>query len=199
MRVACKLSGLVLCVYSLSFVMMLAGCGSSTPATLVPLTVTPAASTVVVPQDGTAATLALTISPLNSTVSVTVSGLPGGITQQYSSSSSAPMGSVTFVGSGTAAAGSYPAVVTVSEGGQTASANFTLVSAVVAKVGSTQNTALGVNGVLKQFMSTSFQVAEWDGNFFGTGAAAREATMNALGPQHIRMQRCHVDQHRNRG
>jgi hypothetical protein len=168
--------------------MMLAGCGSSTPATLVPLTVTPAASTVVVPQDGTAATLALTISPLNSTVSVTVSGIPGGITQQYSSSSSAPMGSVTFVGSAAAAAGSYPAVVTVSEGGQTASANFTLVTAVVAKVGSTQNTALGVNGVLKQFMSTSFQVAEWDGNFFGTGAAAREATMNALGPQHIRMQ-----------
>ena len=37
-------------------------------------------------------------------------------------------------------------------------------------------------------MSTSFQVAEWDGDFFGTGATARETTMNALGPQHIRMQ-----------
>jgi hypothetical protein len=79
-------------------------------------------------------------------------------------------------------------VVQVSEGGQTASANFTLVSAVVAKVGSAQDTTLGVNGVLKQFMSTSFQVAEWDGNFFGTGAATRETTMNAMGPQHIRMQ-----------
>ena len=182
------LSGPVLGILSFVIVMVLVGCGSSAPAALTTLSVTPGASTVVVPQDGTPVTLALTISPLDSTVSVTVSGLPAGIAQQYSTTSSAPLGSPTFVGSASAAAGSYPAVVTVSEGGQTATANITVVSAVVAKVGNAQDTSLGVNGVLKQFMSTSFQVAEWDGNFFGTGAAARETTMNALGPQHIRLQ-----------
>ena len=72
MRVARKLSGPVLGIFSLSFMMALAGCGSTTPATLAPLTVTPGATTVVVPQDGTPATLAVTISPLNSTVTVTV-------------------------------------------------------------------------------------------------------------------------------
>jgi hypothetical protein len=76
----------------------------------------------------------------------------------------------------------------VSLAGQTASQSFTLVSAVVAKVGSATDTSLGVNGVLQEFMSTSFQVAEWDGDFFGTGASVRETTMNALGSQHIRMQ-----------
>jgi hypothetical protein len=48
---------------------------------------------------------------------------------------------------------------------------------------------MGVNGVLKQFMSTSFQVAEWDGDYFGgANAAALESTMTAMGPQHIRLQ-----------
>jgi hypothetical protein len=48
---------------------------------------------------------------------------------------------------------------------------------------------MGVNGVLKEVMTTSFQVAEWDGNFFGVGnASALESTLTALGPQHIRLQ-----------
>jgi hypothetical protein len=153
------------------------------------LAVTLGSSTVVVPQDGTSVTLPVTITPLNSAISVTVTGLPAGITQQYSTSSSAPLGSVTFVGSATAAAGSYPAVVQVNEGSQTATASFTVISAAVAKVSSTTDTTQGVNGVLEQFMSTSFQVAEWDGDFFGgTNAAALESTMNAMGPQHIRLQ-----------
>jgi cellulase (glycosyl hydrolase family 5) len=46
-----------------------------------------------------------------------------------------------------------------------------------------------VSGVLKEFMSTSFQVAEWDGNYFGgANASSLESTMNAMGPQHIRLQ-----------
>ena len=187
MRVARNLSGPVLGIFSLSFVMVLAGCGGSSGSggTQQPtLTVSLGASNVVLPQDGNPVVLPVTINPSGNTASVIISGLPNGVTEQYSATG----GAVTLMGSAAAAAGSYPSVVTVSESGQTASANFTLVSAVVAKVGSTQDTALGVNGVLKQFMSTSFQVAEWDGNFFGTGAAARETTMNALGAQHIRLQ-----------
>ena len=166
----------------------LAGCGSSVSTSPAPLTVSLSSSTVVVPQDGTPVTLAVTISPLHSTYSETVTGLPTGVTQQESITTTAP-GSLTFVGSATAAAGSYQAVLTVTEGGQTATASFTLVSAVVAKVSAATDTSMGVNGVLKEFMSTSFQVAEWDGDFFGQGkATALESTMNALGPQHIRLQ-----------
>jgi hypothetical protein len=143
----------------------------------------------VVPQDGTPATLPVTVNGASGTVAITVAGLPGGITEQYSAGSSSSLYNVTFVGGATAPAGNYTAVVQVSAGDQTAMANFTLVSAVVVKVGSSTDTTKGVNGVLKQFMSTSFQVAEWDGDFFGgSNAAALESTMDALGPQHIRLQ-----------
>jgi len=167
--------------------MTLAGCGggASTPA---PLTVSLGSSSLVVPQDGTPATLAVTIGGAGGTVTVTVSGLPNGVTQQNAGATSGSAGSVTLVGSATAAAGSYTVTVNVSSGGQTASQTFTLVSAVVAKVGSATDTLLGVNGAMKQFMSTSFQVAEWDGDFFGTNATARENTLNALGARHIRIQ-----------
>jgi hypothetical protein len=116
-----------------------------------------------------------------------VAGLPGGITEQSSGSGTAY--NITFTGSASAPAGSYSGVVQVSAGSQTAMASFTLVSAVVAKVGNSTDTTKGVNGVLKQFMSTSFQVAEWDGDYFGgSNAAALESQMSALEPQHIRLQ-----------
>ena len=76
----------------------------------------------------------------------------------------------------------------MSSAGQTAAINFTLVIAISAKVSATIDTTLGIHGELPQFMSTSFQIAEWSGNYFGTDTAAREATLNKLGAQHIRMQ-----------
>jgi hypothetical protein len=60
--------------------------------------------------------------------------------------------------------------------------------AAVAKLGGTVDTTLGVKGKLDQFMSTSFQIAEWTGNLFGTNAAAREAMLTNVGPLHIRLQ-----------
>jgi len=165
----------------------LAGCGGSTTPP-VPLLLAVGTPSLVVPQDGAAANLPVTISGPSGTATVTVSGLPGGVTEQFAASNGGPSGTLTFTGSTSAAAGSYTPEVEVSLAGQTASQSFTLVSAVVAKVGSATDTSLGVNGVLQEFMSTSFQVAEWDGDFFGTGASVRETTMNALGSQHIRMQ-----------
>jgi hypothetical protein len=189
MRVAHRSFFPILCALTLALTIGLGGCGVTTSAKPATLSVTLGGSTIAVPQDGTPVTLPVTINPLNSTVSVTVTGMPAGVTQQYSTTASGPLGNLTFVGGATVPAGTYPAVVTVSENGQTASANFTLVSAVVAKVGSATDTTLGINGVLKQFMSTAFQVAEWDGNYFGgSNAAALENTMTAMGPQHIRMQ-----------
>jgi hypothetical protein len=57
-------------------------------------------------------------------------------------------------------------------------------------VGSATDTALGINGVLKQLMSTSFQIGSWTTDYFGSGttATARETTLTQLGPQHIRVQ-----------
>ena len=101
-----------------------------------------------------------------------------------------PSGTLTLTGSAQAAAGSYSPAVAVSTPGQNSSAPFTLVSAVVVKVGSSAvDATMGVNGVLEEFMSTSFQVAEWDGNYFGgANASTLENTMTAMGPQHIRLQ-----------
>jgi hypothetical protein len=144
---------------------------------------------VVVPQDGTPAALTVNISGPSGSGSVSVTGLPGGVTAQFAAQNGGPSGTLTFTGSTAAAAGSSSVSVQVSLAGQSASASFTLVSAVVAKVGSATDTAMGVNGVLKQFMSTSFQVAEWDGDYFGgANASALESTMTAMGPQHIRLQ-----------
>jgi hypothetical protein len=143
---------------------------------------------VVVPQDGTAAPVAVTVTAPSGSPSVTVRGLPAGVTEQFAAANGGPSGTLTFTGSTSASAGSYAPTVTVTLAGQNASEGFTLVSAVVAKVGNATNTTLGVNGVLHQFMSTSIQVASWDNDFFGTNTTAREATLNALGPQHINLQ-----------
>ncbi len=167
------------------------GCGGSSGITTPPpaLSVTLGSSTVVLPQDGTPVTLAVTISNASGTPTIGVDSLPNGVTAQFVAAGNGPSGTLTLTGSPQAAAGSYTPTVAVAAPGQSGSAAFTLVSAVVAKVGSSVDTTKGVNGVLKEFMSTSFQVAEWDGNFFGgSNASALENTMTALGPQHIRLQ-----------
>jgi hypothetical protein len=164
------------------------GCGSSSSAPPVTVSISLGSATVVAPQDGTAATLPVTVTVAGASgpANVTVSGLPSGVTSQFVATSSG--GTLTFTGSAAAAAGSYTPTVQAALSGQTATQSFTLVSAVVAKVGSTTDTTLGVHGRLEQFMATSFYISEWDGDFFGTNPAARENTLNALDPQHIRLQ-----------
>jgi hypothetical protein len=152
--------------------------------------VTLGSANVVVPQDGMAAQLPVNITGATGSPTVTVSGLPTGVAQQFAAANGGPSGTLKFTGSASAAAGSYSATVNVSLSGQTASQSFTLVSAVVATVGSATNTTQGVNGVLKQFMSTSFQIGGWTTDYFGSGATetALETTLDQLGPQHIRVQ-----------
>jgi hypothetical protein len=170
----------------------LTGCGGSVSSHLTPVTlgVSLGSTTVVVPQDGTAAQLPITVTGATGSATVTVSGLPAGITQQFAAANGGPSGTLTLTGSTSAPAGSYSLSVNASGSGQVAAASFTLVSAVVATVGNTTDTTLGVNGVLKQFMSTSFQIGGWTTDYFGSGATetAREATLTQLGPQHIRVQ-----------
>jgi hypothetical protein len=176
----------------LGLVIALSGCGggSGSSSTQTAITVTLGSTNVVAPQDGTTAQLAVSITGASGSATVTASGLPAGVTQQFAAANGGPSGTLTFTGSTSAPAGSYTPVVLVNSSGQTASQSFTLVSAVVAKVGSTADTTLGVNGVLKQFMSTSFQIGGWTTDYFGSGAAAtaKEGTLTQLGPQHIRVQ-----------
>jgi hypothetical protein len=174
----------------LGLVITLTGCGGGSGSTQTAITVTLGSTNVMVPQDGTAAQLPVSITGASSSATVTVSGLPAGVTQEFAATNGGPSGTLTFTGSASASAGSYLPVVQVSSSGQTASQSFTLVSAPVAKVGSTADTTLGVNGVLKQFMSTSFQIGGWTTDYFGSGAAAtaKEATLTQLGPLHIRVQ-----------
>jgi hypothetical protein len=138
-------------------------------------------------QDGNVSLLTtITITNAPGAVSVAVTGLPAGISAQYNPDPPTP--TIMFSGGMNVAAGTYTETVTASSGTQNASQQLSITNDVVAVVNPTTDTSLGMNGVLKQFMSTSFQVAEWDGDFFGTGAAARETTINGLGPQHIRLQ-----------
>ena len=153
-----------------------------------PISVSLSSSTVVVPQDGMPTSVQITINSTSETALVSFNGLPGGVQATYAASDTNPSGPVTFVATTSAPAGTYSASVTANSAGQTASTQFKLVVAPVTTVRGTVDTTLGVKGKLQQFMSTSFQIAEWTGDFFGTNASARQATLNNLGPQHIRLQ-----------
>jgi hypothetical protein len=153
-----------------------------------PISVSLSTSTVVVPQDGMPTSVQITINSTSETALVSFNGLPGGVQATYAASDTNPSGPVTFVATTSAPAGSYSASVTANSAGQTASTEFKLVVAPVTTVSDAVDTNLGVKGKLQQFMSTSFQIAEWTGDFFGTDTSPREATLNNLGPQHIRLQ-----------
>jgi hypothetical protein len=175
------------------FALVAVGCGGGSvtvPQTPMTLSFSLGSATVVVPQDGATVQLPVTITGPAGTPAVTLSGLPTGVTAQYTSVSGSLSGTLTFTGSTSAAAGSSTPTVTVSLAGQTASQSFTLVSAVVAKVTNVTDTTLGVKGILKQFMATSFQIAEWTPDLFGTGTTTttQEAQLTTLKPQHIRLQ-----------
>lgn len=179
-------------IASVGLVLCATGCGGgvSTSKTSAPLSASLDSTTIVVPQDGTAVQVPLTISGPSGTASVTVTNLPVGVTEQFAAVSGGPSGTLTFTGSTSAVAGTYTSTVAVTLSDQTVSQNVTLVSAVVATVSNVTDTTLGVKGVLHQFMATSFQIAQWTTDLFGTGATAtaREATLTALKPQHIRLQ-----------
>jgi hypothetical protein len=182
--------GSILAAGLLATACALAGCGgggNSTP-TPVPISVTMGQSMVTAPQDGSPVIVPINITSTSETATLSFLGLPAGVSEQYSATDTNPSGTIKFIASTSAPAGAYTPTVTVNSAGQTASASFTLVVAPVVKVSNVVDTTLGVNGRLEQFMSTSFQISQWTADFFGTDRAARESTLNALGPQHIRMQ-----------
>jgi hypothetical protein len=181
----------VLAIASL-LIVSISGCTAANTASSTSnvLAVSLSASTVVVAQDGTPATLGVNISGVSGAATVVVSGLPAGVTSQFTPLNGGPSGTLTFIGGSGVQMGSNAATVTVTASNQTQSQGFTVITAIVAKISSTVDTTLGASGYLNQFMSTSFQIAGFTGNYFGTGSTttAREAALTALAPQHIRLQ-----------
>jgi len=117
-----------------------------------------------------------------------VSGVPNGTSLLLVQPSGNTTGTITLTSSAGTPAGTYTLKVTVTAGSASTSQNLTLVVAVAGVVASSVDTNLGVNGKLQEFMSTSFQPAKWDYQFFFNHAATEPAQLNTLGPQHIRIQ-----------
>src|SRR5882762_1925967 len=168
-----------------------AGSSSSGPGTPPgPLTLSLSTSTVVAPQDGTPGTVDVTVSGANtaSSVSVATSNLPSGVTSQFAPAAGGFSGTLSLVAGSTSPAGTYSASVVVTNGTRTTSQSFVLVIAIAASIGNSVDATLGIGGKLDEFMSTSFQPAEWDYQFFQNHTATEPALLNKLGPQHIRLQ-----------
>ncbi len=147
------------------------------------------ASSLEVLQNGTPASVIVTVSrPAGNSnpVLLTVLLVPAGVSTEISSPGAGSNGQVTFAAQ-YASAGSHTVTVQASDGATTASANLTLVIAIVATVGTSTNTAVGANGKLQTFMATSFQPADWSYTFFIQHPNATAPLSNLLS-QHIRLQ-----------
>jgi len=166
------------------------GAGGSNPIPPGTLTLSLSTSTVVAAQDGSPGTVGVSLGGITTGSSVTVaaSNLPSGVTSQFAPAAGGLSGTLSLTAGSTSPAGTYSASVTATSGNQTASQPFMLVIAIAASVGSNVDISLGVGGKLEAFMSTSFQPAEWDYQFFQNHTATEPALLNKLGPQHIRLQ-----------
>jgi hypothetical protein len=150
------------------------------------LSISLSTSTIVAQQNGTPAMVAVTVTGNSSPATVGVNGLPNGTTVQIAQPSGNISGSITLTSSPTTSAGMYTLNVTATSGSSSTSQTLALVVAVSAAVANSIDTNQGVNGKLQQFMSTSFQPAEWDYQFFINHPGT--APLTTLGPQHIRIQ-----------
>src|SRR5712664_1051196 len=173
-----------------------AGCGGTGSSSSAmgtppgPLAVSLSTSTVVASQDGTPGTVDVTVSGASTASSVTVatSNLPSGVTSQFAPAGTGSNGTLSLVACGTAPAGTYSASVVVTNGTRTASQSSVLVITIAVSVQNSVDATLGTGGKLEQFMSTSFQPAESDYQFFQNHTATEPALLNKLGSQHIRLQ-----------
>ena len=170
--------------------LVITGCGSGGnsggPGTL---SLSLSSSMALAPQDGTPARIIANVTGNSGPVTFAVSGLPAGTVSNVAQQSGSSTGTMTVVSSASSAAGTYTLKVTATDsGGSSASQNLTLVVAVASVVSGMVDQTQGVGGKLQQFMSTSFQPAEWDYRFFQNHTASEPARLNTLAPQHIRIQ-----------
>jgi hypothetical protein len=176
------------CVVVICFGMAACGGGSSPAGGPGGPNLSLSTSMALASQDGTPAHVMATVTGNSGTVTLSVGGIPNGTSLQIVQPNASRAGTITLTSSAGTPAGTYPLIVTATAGNGAANQNLTLVVAVAVVASSTVDTNLGVSGKLKEFMSTSFQPAEWDFQFFQNHTASEPAQLNMLGPQHIRIQ-----------
>ncbi len=176
------------------FVALATSCGGGAASASTPLTLSLSSSSLTVLQDGEPATVNVSIgrpSGDSNSVLLTVTGLPAGLAAQITSPGAGSSGQIAFV-SQSAAAGSASVTVIASDGQRTATADLSVTVAILATVGTSVNRSAGNNGVLNDFMATSFQPASWSDQFFIDNPQAT-STLDALHSQHIRIQAVEKD------
>lgn len=159
------------------------GCGNpSSPG----ISLTLSSGTALLLQDGTPASVNVTISRSagnTKSVTLTATGLPSGLQLQFVQPGTGATGTVTVSGGGNMPAGTYSVTIRADDGGSTASQPLSVIVGIVAAVGNTVDVNSGVSGKLQQFISTSFGVGD-----FSFPVNADLSALNALEPQHIRIQ-----------
>jgi hypothetical protein len=175
-----RIPALLLAYLSLLGLVACGSGGSSNSGGSLSLSLSPASALVFPGQP--AATVNVTLNRQGTTGNVTLSvqGVPAGAAATVQSPGPSNSGSITLSAS-SAPAATYPLTVTASDGNVSGSAAFSLAVGAVAQIGITKN------GGFQVAMSTSFQPAEWDYQFFTLNPTATTALGN-LQPAHIRLQ-----------
>ena len=152
----------------------------------------------IVAQDGSPTTVVVTLSGDAKAQTVSVTGLPMGVTYTCTSggkscadASGSSTATLTFTTTADVAAGDYwGATVQASAtagGGQSAQPQaFQLTIATAAKVSNSIDSSKGIGGRLDEFVSTSFQPAPWQSQFFVMHPDTGD--LEALQSQHIHVQ-----------
>jgi Glycosyl hydrolase catalytic core len=161
------------------------GCGGGSitgPGPSSSLNLSLSSSTVQLFPGDAATSVNLTLARTGTTgsVSAQVSGAPAGVVIQTQPPGTGDTGAVS-IAPGTASAGTYSLTVNVSDGTVSASAPLSLTIGALVQISPT------VSGQLNLAMSTSFQPAEWDDQFF-TAVPGSTGPLGDLLPQHIRLQ-----------
>jgi hypothetical protein len=181
----------VVCAGLSAISLALGGCGSGGGSSLPQdLTLTLSSVSLIAPQDGTPAPVTVTVQrPAGDTSAATLSAssLPAGVHAQITSPGSGNSGSVAFTAQNTTPAGTYPVTINVTDTSARGSAQLQIDVAIVATVEASVNTSAGFNGLLENFMATSFEPTGGYQDFFTINPGAA-ATLNNLESQHTRMQ-----------
>jgi len=169
-----------------SFIVSLSGCGGSAGSGMsnnpssISLSLSNSAALVFPGAATSSITATLTRSGNTGNVTLTLTGLPTGTAITIQSPGGGNTGTIT-IGAGTAPAGTYQAVVSASDGAALGVANLSTT------IGASTQVSSSVAGRLQLAMSTSFQPAEWNYQFF-TNFPAAVTPLGNLQAQHIRLQ-----------
>lgn len=131
-------------------------------------------------QASTQVNATVTRSGTTNPVTLTITGLPTGATDTIQSPGAGNSGSITL-SAGSASAGTYPLIVNASDGTAGSAVNLSFT------IGATDVISANLGGSFSVAMSTSFQPAEWDYQFFQQNPGA-VTSLGGLQSKHIRIQ-----------